>query len=250
LVLVFMIGGASLGYGMKSRRLFNEVKGLESGMSVLLADISEMIKLGFDLNEAVKRLALEEAEKKDSKYSGALLSLMRQVRAQLLMHRRLGAIEIRSPSWLARYVFFMIAKLSESGGGTPSQIDKIRRFVSDITRSKKEATSSVSLFMLLAYATPFAVFMMTGLIGEMVAPLSGALSASATTSVAAITKFTPLNPLLVQGLAASATLSVVFAMMKPTDLTIHNTIRITIACALIILASYVVPLALAHVSLT
>jgi len=245
LMLVFMIGGASLGYGMKSRLLFREVRALESGMSVFLADISEMIKLGFDLNEAVKRLALEEAEKK---YSGALLSLMRQVKMQLLMHRRLGAIEIRSPSWLARYVFFMVAKLSESGGGTPSQIDKIRRFVSDITRSKKEATSSVSLFMLLAYATPFAVFMMTGLIGMMVAPLSGALSASAS-SVAAITSFTPLNPLLIQGLAASATLSVVFAMMKPIDLTIHNTMRITVACALIIVASYVVPLALAHVSL-
>ena len=243
-VLVFGIGGASLGYGMKSRLLVKEVKALESGMSVFLADISEMIKLGFDLNEAVKRLALEEPEKK---YSGALLSLMGQVKMQLMMHKRLGAIEIRSPSWLARYVFFMIAKLSESGGGTPSQIDKIRRFVSDITRSKKEATSSVNLFMLLAYATPFAVFIMTGLIGMMVAPLRGALTSA---SVTAITSFTTLNPLLVQGLAASATLSVVFAMMKPIDLTIHNTMRITIACALIILASYLVPIMLSHVSIT
>jgi hypothetical protein len=37
--------------------------------------------------------------------------------------------------------------------------------------------------------------------------------------------------------------------MKPIDLTIHNTMRITIACALIIIASYVVPIALSHVSL-
>ena len=211
-------------------------------MSVLLADISEMMKLGFDLNDAVKRLALEEAEKK---YSGALLALMGQVKTQLMMHRRLGAIEIRSPSWLARYVFFMIAKLSESGGGTPSQMDRIRRFVSDITRSKKEATSSVSLFMLLAYATPFAVFLMTGLIGKMIVPFT---TLSASSSISSLS-FTQLNPLLVQGLAASATLSVVFAMMKPIDLTIHNTMRITIACALIIVASYVVPIALSHVSL-
>jgi hypothetical protein len=100
--------------------------------------------------------------------------------------------------------------------------------------------------MLLAYATPFAVFLMTGLIGKMIVPLSGALSASSSMSSLS---FTPLNPLLVQGLAASATLSVVFAMMKPIDLTIHNTMRITIACALIIVASYVVPIALSHVSL-
>jgi CBS domain containing-hemolysin-like protein len=90
--------------------------------------------------------------------------------------------------------------------------------------------------------------MMTGLIGMMVAPLSSALSGSST-SVSALTTFTPLNPLLIQGLAASATLSVVFAMMKPIDLTIHNTTRIAIACALVILASYVVPLAMAHISL-
>ena len=124
-------------------------------------------------------------------------------------------------------------------------MDRIRRFVSDITRSKKEATSSVSLFMLLAYATPFAVFLMTGLIGKMIVPFT---TLSASSSISSLS-FTQLNPLLVQGLAASATLSVVFAMMKPIDLTIHNTMRITIACALIIVASHVVPIALSHVSL-
>ena len=51
----------------------------------------------------------------------------------------------------------------------------------------------------------------------------------------------PLNPVLIQALAASATISIVFALMESIDLTIHNTTRIAIACILIIAAFYVVP---------
>jgi flagellar protein FlaJ len=150
------------------------------------------------------------------------------------MNRRFGELEVRTPSWLVRYVFFMIAKLSESGGGTPSQIDKLRRFVSEITRSKKEAMSSVKVFLLLAYSTPFVVFLMTSIIDKMTVPFSGMANLP-------ILSTAPLNPVLVQALAASATISIVFALMKSIDLTIHNTTRIAIACILVIAAFYIVP---------
>jgi flagellar protein FlaJ len=230
-MLVLIFGGITFGYGIKSQIVIREIKELEKGMITLLGDIAELRKLGFDLNGAMRRLVMDEAQRR---YSGALLSLMRHIRAQFSMNRRFGELEVRTPSWLVRYVFFMIAKLSESGGGTPSQIDKLRRFVSEITRSKKEAMSSVKIFLLLAYSTPFVVFLMTSIIDKMTVPFSGMANLPILTA-------SPINPILVQALAASATISIVFALMKSIDLTIHNTTRIAIACILIIVAFYVVP---------
>ncbi|MDG6908358.1 MAG: type II secretion system F family protein, partial [Nitrososphaerota archaeon] len=230
-LFVLIFGGITLGYGIKSQIVIREIRELEKGMTTLLGDIAELRKLGFDLNGAMRRLVVDEAERR---YSGALLSLMRHIRAQFSMNRRFGELEVRTPSWLVRYVFFMIAKLSESGGGTPSQIDKLRRFVSEITRSKREAMSSVKIFLLLAYSTPFVVFLMTSIIDKMTVPFSG-------TAHLPILTAAPLNPVLIQALAASATISIVFALMKSIDLTIHNTTRIAIACILIIAAFYVVP---------
>ena len=243
-ILVLGVGGAMFGYGIKSQLLLRTTNALEKGMPAFLGDISEMMKLGFNMNDAIKKIVVTEAQ---SKYSGALLSFTNEIKRQIVqLHTRMSALTTASPSWLARYTLFMVSRLSESGGSNPSQLDKIRKFVADITRSKREALSSIKIFMLLAYATPFIVFAMTGMINAIAAPLAATSSSQAALP---LLHFANINPILIQGLAASSTISITFAMMYAADLTPHNTMRIAIGCMFFIIAFYTMPLMMSHFSL-
>ncbi|MGA2876857.1 MAG: type II secretion system F family protein, partial [Nitrososphaerales archaeon] len=101
-LFVLILGGITLGYGIRSQIVIREIRELEKGMTIFLGDIAELRKLGFDLNGAMRRLVMEEAERR---YSGALLTLMHHIRSQFSLNRRFGELEVRTPSWLVRYVF-------------------------------------------------------------------------------------------------------------------------------------------------
>ena len=225
IVAVAGAAGAAL-YGLPVRAQMREVRMTEAALPDFLRSIAEYRKIGYNMRKAV----LETAAK--TKFNPVFDSILERVAAQMSLGVRLGEVKVAMRSWLGRMTVFILDQITESGGGTPANVEDLYNFISGYNRLKKEATSSVGLYKMLGYAVPVAiplvVKVISGVIGSFGSSTAGFFGGS-TASLAIVNATVDIVTVVSAG-------AIGFTMTRATDFTAKNTFNMTILFALAVLA--------------
>ncbi|MDE1852760.1 MAG: type II secretion system F family protein [Thaumarchaeota archaeon] len=225
IVAVSGAAGAAL-YGLPVRAQIREVRLTEAALPDFLRSIAEYRKIGYNMRKAV----LETAAK--TKFNPIFDSILERMAAQMSLGVRLGEVKVTMRSWLGRMTVFILDQITESGGGTPANIEDLYNFISGYNRLKKEATSSVGLYRMLGYAVPVAiplvVKVISGVIGSFGASSAGFFGGG-TASLAIVNATVDIVTVVAAG-------AIAFTMTRATDFTAKNTLNMTILFALAVVA--------------
>ncbi|MDG7012293.1 MAG: type II secretion system F family protein [Nitrososphaerota archaeon] len=226
--LTVAVGGAAGAalYGLPVRAQMREVRMTEAALPDFLRSIAEYRKIGYNMRKAV----LETAAK--TKFNPVFDSILERMAAQMSLGVRLGEVKVAMRSWLGRTTFFILDQITESGGGTPANIEDLYNFISGYNRLKKEATSSVGLYKMLGYAVPVAiplvVKVISGVIGSFGSSAAGFFRGG-TASLAIVNSTVAVVTVVAAG-------AIAFTMTRATDFTSKNTLNMTVLFALAVLA--------------
>ncbi len=226
--LVIALSGAVGGalYGLPVRAQLREVRMTEKALPDFLRSISEYRKIGYNMRKAV----LETAAK--SKFNPVFDSILAKMAAQLNLGVRLGEARVTMRSWLGRTTVFILDQITESGGGTPANVEDLYNFISSYNRLRKEATSSVGLYRALGYSVPIAipavVKVISGVIGSFGSSTAGFFGGG-TASLAIVNSAVSLITVVAAG-------AIAFTMTRATDFTAKNTLNMTMLFVLALLA--------------
>ena len=225
IVAVTGAAGAAL-YGLPVRAQMREVRLTEAALPDFLRSIAEYRKIGYNMRKAV----LETAAK--TKFNPVFDSMLERMAAQMSLGVRLGEVKVAMRSWLGRMTLFILDQITESGGGTPANIEDLYNFISGYNRLKKEATSSVGLYRMLGYAVPVAiplvVKVISGVIGSFGSSTAGFFGGG-TASLAIVNSTVDIVTVVAAG-------AIAFTMTRATDFTAKNTLNMTILFALAVVA--------------
>ena len=217
--------GAAL-YGLPVRAQIREVRLTEAALPDFLRSIAEYRKIGYNMRKAV----LETAAK--TKFNPVFDSILERMAAQMSLGVRLGEAKVAMRSWLGRMTIFILDQITESGGGTPANIEDLYNFISGYNRLKKEATSSVGLYRMLGYAVPVAiplvVKVISGVIGSFGSSSAGFFGGG-TASLAIVNATVDIVTVVAAG-------AIAFTMTRAIDFTAKNTLNMTILFALAVVA--------------
>jgi len=217
--------GAAL-YGLPVRAQMREVRMTENALPDFLRSIAEYRKIGYNMRKAV----LETAA--NAKFNPVFDSILAKIAAQMNLGVKLGEVRIVMRSWLGRMTLFILDQITESGGGTPANVEDLYSFISSYNRLRREATSSVSLYRMLGYAVPVAipavVKVISGVIGSFGSSTAGFFGGG-TASLAIVNGAVSVITVVAAG-------AIAFTMTRATDFTAKNTLNMTILFALAVLA--------------
>ena len=225
IVAVSGAAGAAL-YGLPVRAQMREVRMTEAALPDFLRSIAEYRKIGYNMRKAV----LETAAR--TKFNPVFDSILERIAAQMSLGVRLGEVRVAMRSWLGRMTVFILDQITESGGGTPANIEDLYNFISGYNRLKKEAISSVGLYKMLGYAVPVAiplvVKVISGVIGSFGSSTVGFFGGG-TASLAIVNSTVDIVTVVAAG-------AIAFTMTRATDFTAKNTLNMTILFVLAVLA--------------
>jgi len=217
--------GAAL-YGLPVRAQMREVRMTEAALPDFLRSIAEYSKIGYNMRKAI----LETAAK--TKFNPVFDSILKRMTAQMSLGVRLGEVKVAMRSWLGRTTVFILDQITESGGGTPANIEDLYNFVSGYNRLRKEAISSVGLYRMLGYAVPVAiplvVKVISGVIGSFGASAAGFFGGGIA-SLAIVNGTVDIVTVVSAG-------AIAFTMTRATDFTAKNTLNMAILFSLAVLA--------------
>ena len=198
----------------------------EAALPDFLRSIAEYRKIGYNMRKAV----LETAAK--TEFNPVFDSILERMAAQMSLGVRLGEVKVAMRSWLGRMTVFILDQITESGGGTPANLEDLYNFISGYNRLKKEATSSVGLYRMLGYAVPVAIPMVvkvvSGVIGSFGSSAAGFFGGG-TASLAIVNSTVAVVTVVAAG-------AIAFTMTRATDFTSKNTLNMTVLFALAVLA--------------
>ena len=225
IIAVAGAAGAAL-YGLPVRAQMREVRMTEAALPDFLRSVAEYRKIGYNMRKAV----LETAAK--TKFNPVFDSILVRVAAQMSLGVRLGEVKVAMRSWLGRMTVFILDQITESGGGTPANVEDLYNFISGYNRLKKEATSSVSLYKMLGYAVPVAIPLVVKVIGGVIGSFGSSTAGFFGGGIASLAIVNATVD-IVTVVAAGA---IGFTMTRATDFTAKNTLNMTILFALAVLA--------------
>jgi archaeal flagellar protein FlaJ len=226
--LIVAVGGAAGAalYGLPVRAQMREVRMTEAALPDFLRSIAEYRKIGYNMRKAV----LETASK--TKFNPVFDSILERMAAQMSLGVRLGEVKVAMRSWLGRMTVFILDQITESGGGTPANIEDLYNFISGYNRLKKEATSSVGLYRMLGYAVPVAIPLLVKVIGGVIGSFGSSTAGffgGGTVSLAIVNSTVDIVTVVAAG-------AIAFTMTRATDFTAKNTLNMTILFALAVVA--------------
>ncbi|RLF11700.1 MAG: hypothetical protein DRJ69_01610 [Thermoprotei archaeon] len=129
----------------------------EKALPDFLRDVTEQVKLGFDIRESLFRLSYRSYNKHFD-----------QLLASIRSHLALGVsfqeaiLALKTSSWTVKSVLLILAQLSESGGGRPMVMEMLTDYVSHYCAAKAAGKSSVKLQVYVGYGAP--AFMVAGVV--------------------------------------------------------------------------------------
>ncbi|WP_299290125.1 type II secretion system F family protein [Nitrosopumilus sp.] len=131
-------------------RQSREIKYQESELPQFLRDVTEFKKIGYDVRIALSQLHKERQY--HSRFSSKLMEFTIMMENGISPTKSVSQILFRP--WIAKISFFLLAYVSEYGGGSPKILETITRFITTARQSIREGTQSVSMLSLLIYASP------------------------------------------------------------------------------------------------
>ncbi len=127
-----------------------EITKTEKALPYFLRDITEMMKIGYDIVQAL--ILLPERRS----YNKVFDRLLMHVSQQLELHTPFSTMAklLRVRSWLCRYVFAVLSEIVDSGGGTPQTLESLTDFVTAVCQEKARVKSTTRVYAILGYIAP------------------------------------------------------------------------------------------------
>ena len=139
---------------------FREINLMESAIVDFFRDVTEFRKIGITVPNAIIKIVGERRYNKH--FDQLLLLISHQLKHGIGLLDALNSITIRS--WFTKVSFFVLGKISESGGGSPETLERVTALFTKINQAKKETRSSVAP---IAYFTTLSPIMMSYTTKEM-----------------------------------------------------------------------------------
>jgi flagellar protein FlaJ len=131
-------------------RQFRQIYFVEAALSDFFRDITEYRKIGIPIPNAIIKITQDRSY---NRYFDGLLSMISaRLRHGLSLSSVLDSVRIRS--WTAKTSFFVLGKISDSGGGTAQILEQITSFSSNIGQTKKETQASIGVISYFAFLSP------------------------------------------------------------------------------------------------
>lgn len=162
--------------GAEYLRQQSEVSKAEKALPSFLRDVTEMMKIGYDISQALVSLS------KQRQYNKAFDRLLKRVAEHLEMNMPLRRVAERMSvrSWLCRYTFFLLSEIVDTGGGTPEVLENLTGFVNSVVQEKSRAKSTTRTYSFLGYATPAFLSAVMVFMANMLFPSLGSMSFGST----------------------------------------------------------------------
>ncbi len=162
--------------GAEYLREQSEVSKIEKALPNFLRDITEMMKIGYDISQALINLS------KQRQYNKVFDRLLKRVSEHLEMNMPLRRVAemMAVRSWLCRYTFFILSEIVDTGGGTPEVLENLTGFVNSVVLEKSKAKSTTRTYSFLGYATPAFLSAVMVFMANMLFPSLGSMSFGST----------------------------------------------------------------------
>jgi len=234
ILTVSAIAGAGVNM-LQTQRQFKQIFSTESALPEFMRDVTEYRKIGYDIASALVKIS--EERKYNAFFDTIIADVAARIRFGYTFAEAVSAVSIRS--WIGKLVFFVLAKVSETGGGTPAVLEYVTNFISQFNEAKKEMLSTVKIHAMMAYSGPLmmvwigkgssSILERLGTGVEFLFGSQGALTA------------TPEFLALVNLIIAVSALSMGLLVAKIAYFTVKNTTSILITSLVAILAIYLAP---------
>lgn len=236
-ILVLAVFFGSLVNSAMTFQKFREISLVESVLPDFLRDITEHVKIGDSIPNSMVRISRER------RYNDYFDSLMYDVSSKIVFGYKLSEVisSRKISSWNARLVFFVLGKIADSGGGRPQTLEYITNFVTKTNQTKKEMTSSIRIFAIMAYASPLMMVWMTKGMGEVMEQLGPSFSTLSGSGQVTFLSATPEFLGIINLLIAISAICMGMVMSKVANFTVKNTTGITITTAITFISIYFSP---------
>lgn len=214
-----------------------QIERIERILPQFLRDITEYRKIGISEMAAITKIEEENT------YNKTFDRLVRTLSASFKQGNTFSEILsiIRLRSWFARTTFFILAEISESGGGHPAILEYVTTFVNNTRNALKEARSSISVYDFLAYLSPVLLIFSISIINEMISSVS--LAQTTGLELQGYEQLMQVSPLfleVIKTFSISSSIGIGILMGKASDGTFKSTGRIAILCIISIAAIFFV----------
>ncbi|MFY9299953.1 MAG: type II secretion system F family protein [Candidatus Nitrosotenuis sp.] len=217
-------------------RQFAEISMAQGALTDFFRDVTEYRKIGIAIPIAIMRISRERT------YNKFFDNVLQEISSKISYGMNLATIidSLRIRSWHARVSFFILAKITESGGGTPQILEQMTDFYTKITQAKNEMFGRVRIFVFLAYTSPLLMVWsgqgMNDLLGR-ITPEYARLVNGAELGLVPSAEFLQMVNLLM--IVSSLCMGMIMA--KITHFTAKHTLTIAVTSAVAILSVYLVP---------
>ena len=147
LALTFSLSAGLILYGLPVYLQQKVISAEESGMVEFLRDITEYVKMGYNLPTALRKLQSRD-------YNRHFNRLLRYVVSELDMNTPLSEVDPPTRSWVVRVGFFQLGSIWESGGYNPRSLELLTSYLSSILHYRREAVRGLSIYRGISLATP------------------------------------------------------------------------------------------------
>ena len=211
-----------------SRIVLYEIKSIETALPQFLRDITEYVKIGYDITQAIEKIAETRS------YNRLFDKIVRSISMLLKMNVPFSIIaeSIETRCWMLKYSLFIISELAMVGALTPRPLERLCSAIEKALHSKYEAKSSLTTYSFLAYITPLFLAILAYFTSSIILGVSTLAGGVAFINVELIKEIIYLTNILTISIAIS--LGILIAKLR--DQTLMNTFHILILLGLVLLA--------------
>jgi len=215
----------------------SDVSKVEKALPFFLRDITEMMKIGYDINQTLITLP------KQRQYNKTFDMLLKRISEYMEMNMPLRRISemIAVRSWLCRYTFFILSEIVDTGGGTPEVLESLTSFVNGVVQEKARTKSTTRTYSFLGYATPAFLSAVMVFMSNMLFPSIGSMSLGPT-PIAVLPTASTLMLISATGMIVVVMTAFVVGLLigKVVDMSIYATHHAAISLAICLVAFSVI----------
>lgn len=227
-VIVLSIIVSIIPITVTSRIILYEIKSIESALPQFLRDITEYVKIGYDITQALERIA--SIKSYDKLFNNIILSISRLLKMNVPFRVIVESIESRC--WMLKYSLFIVSELAVVGALTPQPLERLCSAIEKTLNSKYEAKSALTTYSILSYITPLFLALLVYLTSNIILGISGFVGSIPLINVELVREIVDLSSILTLSIAVA--LGVLLAKLR--DQTISSTIHILVLLALTLIA--------------
>jgi len=211
-----------------SRIILYEIKSIEHALPQFLRDVTEYIKIGYDITQAIERIAETRS------YNRLFDNIVRTISRLLKMNVPFPIIaeSIETRCWMLKYSLFIISELATVGALTPKPLERLCLAIDKALRSKYEARASLTTYSFLAYFTPLFLAILVYFTSNIVLGITGFVGGVSFINVKLIKEIVYLTNILTITIAVA--LGILLAKLK--DQSLSSTFHLLVILALTLLA--------------